>query len=126
MPNWDGDRDKGGTGNKGKDKGICKGICKGKRETRYCYDCREQVHIGVNCQTKWTNGIDEEDDQGSSWESEPEGEKTEEVLSLEVPDDEGKWCWPKRNGITIWGKTSGPTTSMSLPLMTRTSRCLED
>ena len=25
-------------------------------------------HIGVSCPYKWTNSIDEEDDQGSSWE----------------------------------------------------------
>ena len=29
------------------------------------------------CPYKWTNSIDEEDDQGSSWQSEPEGEKPE-------------------------------------------------
>ena len=50
---------------------------KGKSETRCCYVCGEQGHIGVNCPYKWTNSIDEEEDQGSSWESEPEGEKAE-------------------------------------------------
>ena len=38
--NWYGNKDTGGTGNKGKGKG--------KSETRYCHDCREQVHTGVN------------------------------------------------------------------------------
>ena len=40
------------------------------------------MHIGVNCPYKWTNSIDEEDDQGSSWESEPEGEQSEELASF--------------------------------------------
>ena len=65
---WYGDKDKGGTGNKGKGKG--KG--KGKIETRYCYGC----------------GIDEEDDQGSSWESEVELEKAEELGLAEDDEDE--------------------------------------
>ena len=51
-----------------------KGNGKGKSETRYCYDCGEQEHVGVNCSYKWANSMDEEDDQTSSWESEPEGE----------------------------------------------------
>ena len=61
------DKDKGSKG-QGKDKS------KSKSEPRYCYDCKEQVHIGVNCPYKWANSIDEEDDQTSSWKSEPEGE----------------------------------------------------
>ena len=44
-----------------------KGKGKGKSETRRCYDCGEQGHVGVNCPYKWTNSIDEEDDHGSSW-----------------------------------------------------------
>ena len=40
-------------------------------------------HIGVNCPYKWTNSKDEEDNQGSAWESELEGEKPEELASLE-------------------------------------------
>ena len=79
KPDWYGDKDKGGTGNKGK----------GKNETRYCYD-GEQVHIGLNCPYQRTNSSDEEDDQSSSGESEPEGEKPEELASLEAPDDEGE------------------------------------
>ena len=67
KPDWHSDKD---TGSKGKGKG--KG--KGKSETRYCYDCGEQGHIGVNCPYKWANSIDEESDQTLSWESEPEGE----------------------------------------------------
>ena len=31
----------------------------------------------MNCPYKWTNSIDEEDDQGSSWETEPNGERQE-------------------------------------------------
>ena len=56
----------------------------------------------MNCPYKWTTSIDEEDDQVSSWESEPEGEKAEELASLETPDDEGEWCWPRMNRITRW------------------------
>ena len=44
-----GDKDKGGNGSKGKGKG--------QSETRYCYDCGEQGHIGVNCRYKWANNI---------------------------------------------------------------------
>ena len=65
-----------------------------------CYDCGEQGHVGVNCRYKWTNNTDEEEDQGSSWESEPEGENAEGLAYLEAPDDEGEWCWPRRNRIT--------------------------
>ena len=87
---WHGDKDKGGNGSKGKGKG--KG--KSKSETRYCYDCGEQGHIGLNCPYKWANSIDEYD-QTSSWESEPEGENVGELASLEAPDEEGEWCRPK-------------------------------
>ena len=45
----------------------------GKREIRYCYECGEQGHIGVNCPYTWTNCIDEEDDQISSREVDLEG-----------------------------------------------------
>ena len=82
KPDWHSDKDKGSKG-KGKGKG------KAKSETRYCYDCGEQGHIGVNCPYKWANSIDEEDDQTLSWESEPEGENAEELASLETPDEEG-------------------------------------
>ena len=77
-----------------------KGTGKCKSETRYCYDCGEQGHVGVNCSYKWTNSKDEEDDQGSSWESESEGDKADERASLEALDDDGEWCWPRRNRIT--------------------------
>ena len=90
KPDWHSDKDKGGKG-------------KGKSETRYRYDCGEQRHIGVNCPYKWANSIDEEDDQTSSWESEPEGENAEEFASLETPDEEGEWCWPKKCRVTRWG-----------------------
>ena len=48
------------------------------------------------------NSMDEEDDQTSSWESEPEGENAEELASLETPDEEGEWCWPKKSRFTGW------------------------
>ena len=69
---------------------------KGKSETRYCYDCGEQGHIGVNCPNKWANSFDEEHDQTSSWESEPEGENAEELASLETHDVDGEWCCLRR------------------------------
>ena len=87
---WYSDKNKGS-------KGKGKGKSKGKSETRYCYDRGEQGHIGVNCPYKWANSIDEEDDQTSSWESEPEeGENAEELASLETPDAEGERCWPEK------------------------------
>ena len=97
KPDWKSGKDKGSNG-KGK------GKSKGKSETRYCYDCGEQGHIGVNCPNKLANGIDEEDDQTSSWESEPEGENAEELASLEMLDEEGEWCWPKKSRVTRWGR----------------------
>ena len=54
KPDGYGYKDKGSNGSKGKDK--TKG--KGKSETRYCYECGEQGHIGVNCPYKWTDSID--------------------------------------------------------------------
>ena len=93
KPDWHSDKDKR---SKGKGKG------KGKSETRYCYDCGDQGHIGVNCPYRWANSKDEEDDQTSSWESELEGENTEELESLETPDGEGEWCWPKKGRVTRW------------------------
>ena len=39
---------------------------------------------------KLANSIHEEDDQTSSWESEPEGENAEELASLETHDEEGE------------------------------------
>ena len=64
----------------------------------------------MNCQYKWTNRIDEEDDQGSSWESEPEGEKGPN--GTESPDVESEWTQAQH--------------SITLLKVTRTSRCLED
>ena len=57
---------------------------------------------GISERTVHTSGptTDEAEDHGSSWDSEPEGEEAEELASLEAPDDEGVWCWPKRNRIT--------------------------
>ena len=63
------------------------------------------------CPYRWITNRDEEDVQGSSWESEPEGEKPEELASLEAPDDEGEWCWPRRNRITRWDKRMDPWPS---------------
>ena len=87
------DKDKGS-------KGKGKGMSKGKNETRYCHDCGEQGHIGVNCPYKWAYSIDEQDDQISSWESELVGENAEELASLETPDEEGEWCWPVKSRVT--------------------------
>ena len=53
----------------------------------------------MNCPYQWANSIDDEDGQCSSWESELEGEWSEELMSLEAPDDEGEWRWPKRNRV---------------------------
>ena len=78
---WYGDKDKGSSGN--------------KRQ-------RERERQGKRHQ--WTNSIDEEDDQSSSWQSDLEEEKPEDLASLETPDDEGEWCWPKQNRISRWGK----------------------
>ena len=63
-----------------------------------------KVRIGVNYPHKWANSIDEEDEQVSSWEIEPEGE----LASLETLDDEGEWCWPRRNRITRWSRKVDP------------------
>ena len=62
----------------------------------------------MNGPYKWSNSTDEEDDQGSSWESELEGEITEELASLETPDAEGECCWPRRNRITGWRRRVVP------------------
>ena len=77
---WCGGKDKESNGNKVKGKGLS--------ETRCCHDCGEQRHFGVNCPSNWTKSIDEEDDQGLSWKSEFEGEKSEKLASLDAPDDE--------------------------------------
>ena len=97
-------------------KGKGKGKGNGKSETRYCYDCGEQGHLGVSCPYKWANSIDEEDDQTSSWESEPEGENAEELASLETHDEDGEWCWPEKGRVTRWRRriNSRPAVS-SLP-----------
>ena len=93
---------KGSKGSKLGSKGKGKGKGKDKNKTRYCYNCREQEEIGVNCPYKRANSTDEEDDRTSSWESEPEGEKAEEVASLQTLDEEGVWCWPEKSGVTRW------------------------
>ena len=79
KPDWHSDKDNGSKG-KGKDKG--------KSETRCCCDCGGQEHIGFNCPYKWPYSMDEEDDQTSSWKSEPKGEKAEELASLETLDED--------------------------------------
>ena len=58
----------------------------------------------MNCPFMWANNIDEEDDQTSSWESEPEGENAEELASLETHDEEGEWCWPEKGRVIRWGR----------------------
>ena len=83
-----------------KARGRAKARARARVKTRYCYDCGEQGHIGVNCPYKWANSIDEEDDQTSSWESEREGENVEELASLETPDKDGEWFWPKKSRVT--------------------------
>ena len=88
KPDWHSDKDKGS-------KGTGKGKSKGKNETRCCYDCGGQGPIGVNCPYKRTNNIGEEDDQTSSWESEPEGENAEELASLERNAGGAQWVWKK-------------------------------
>ena len=124
KPDWYGDKDKGDNGSKGEGKG--KG--KGKSETRYCYDCEGQGHIGMNCPYKWANSTDEEDDQVSSWESEFEEEKAEEPASLKTPDDEGEWCWSRKNRITRWSRRVDfrPAYSTTSPKMTKAIKRLED
>ena len=85
---------------------------KGKARTRVKPDtattAESKGHIGVNCPHKWANSTDEEGEQVSSWESEPEGEKAEELVSLETLDDEGDWCGPRRNRITRWSRKVDP------------------
>ena len=90
KPDWYGDRDKGGKASKGQGPGKRKGKGKGKgkSETRSCYDSGEHGYIGVSCPHKWTNSIDDQEDQGYTWESEPEGERAEELASLETHEGE--------------------------------------
>ena len=68
----------------------------------------------MNCPYKWTNSIDEDDNQGSSWESELEERSQKnlrvwELASLEAPDDEGEWSCPRRSRITRWRQRMDPT-----------------
>ena len=65
----------------------------------------------MNCPCKWTNSIDEEDDQGSSLKSEPEGEEAEELASLETP---GVVLAQKEQDHQM-EKANGPKTSIPLP-----------
>ena len=53
KPDWYGDKDKRSTCNEG--------IDKGKSEVRYYYASRKQGHIGVTCQYKWANSVDDQD-----------------------------------------------------------------
>ena len=123
KPGWHGDKDKGGNWSKGKGKG--KG--KGKSETRYCYDCGEQGYIGVNCPYKWANSIDEEDDQTSSWESEPEGENGEELASLRRLTKKQSGAGPRKAESPGWeGElTHDQHSTTSLKTM-KVSKCPED
>ena len=34
--------------------------------------------------------------------------KAAELVSLDTPDDEGEWYWPRRNRITRWRKRVDP------------------
>ena len=74
----------------------------------------KQRHIGVNCPYKWTNSIHEGEDQGSSWEGEPEGEKAEELDGLQAPADERVLLAQKEQNHQM-EKANGPKTSISLP-----------
>ena len=38
--------------------------------------------------------------------------KTEELASLGTPDDEGEWCWPRRNRITRWSRRIDPQLAL--------------
>ena len=64
---WSDDKDEGPNGNEDNNKD--------KNEIRYYYDCGEQEHLGVNCPHECFKSIDDIDDQGSSWQSDPEGER---------------------------------------------------
>ena len=108
---WCAEKDRGAAGNKGKGKGKGKGKC----ETRDCYDCGEQGHrselpIQVDQQHRRRKGP-----RIVVGKCKPEGEKAEELASLQAPGDEREWCWPRRNRITRWRKANGPKTSISLP-----------
>ena len=103
------------------------GECEGKSEPRYCYACGEQGHIGVNCPYKWSNDKDEEDDQGSSWESVFEGRSQKNLRA-------GRHLMRRENGVgpngtestggeSEWTKGQHFTT---LQKMTKKNRRLED
>ena len=67
------------------------------------------------------------EDQGSSWESEREGEKAEELAILEALDDEAECSWPKI-GTESQGRESEikGQHSTTLQKTTKKSRCLKD
>ena len=59
--------------------------------------------------------------KGRSWESEPQ-----KLVSLEAPDDEGEWCWPRWNRNTKWRMDARPTFHYLAEVLLRKSRRLED
>ena len=74
------------------------------------------MYIGVNCPYTWANSIDEEDDQTSSWVSDPEGENAEELLVPRKGTDPGSQK-EQRDSLINLGTTesrSGLTTSQRL------------
>ena len=112
-----GDKDKGSSGNKGKGEGKSENnatLAEGKG------------HIGVNGRHTWTNSIDIEGDQGSSWESEPEEEKPEELASLEAPDDEEKGVGPNGTALGAESKRIKGQQFTTLQETTKKSSHLEN
>ena len=113
-PDWYGNRDKGGTGNKRKGKGKGKALLQLRRAREY----RSELSIQV----------DEEVDQGSSWGSELEGEKAEELASLETPGDEGRVvpAQKEQDHQVEKARLIQDQHFTTLPRMTRVSKRLED
>ena len=59
--------------------------------------------------------MDEEDDQGSLWESELEGETAGELAEFELMT-RGEWCWAQKEQESPDGeKRVDPKTSISPP-----------
>ena len=100
-----------------------KGKGKGKSEARYCYDCGEQGHIGVNCPYKWTIGRrGPKAPRGKVSLKEPRQKNSRAWR----PDDEGEWCpegTESPDGDSEWTQDQHFTT---LRKMTRMTKCLED
>ena len=76
KPDWHSDKDK----KEAREKARARAKARVKPDIATTAESRG--HIGLNCPYQWANSMDEEDDQTSSWESEPEGENAEELASL--------------------------------------------